>query len=75
MALLEKLANLNRTARIRPSRRLTPAPDGRSGSEPRAAARPREIIDTYRTGKDFAKAQQEADAAIKKWPDDRTDSH
>jgi tetratricopeptide (TPR) repeat protein len=30
-----------------------------------------QVIDTYRTGKEFAKAQQEADAAIKKWPDDR----
>ncbi len=30
-----------------------------------------QVIDTYRTGKEYAKAQQEADAAIKKWPDDR----
>jgi tetratricopeptide (TPR) repeat protein len=36
---------------------------------PRAAA---EIINAYRTGKEFAKAQQEADAAAKKWPEDRT---
>ena len=26
---------------------------------------------TYQLGKDFAKAEQEADAAVKKWPDDR----
>jgi len=36
---------------------------------PRASA---QIIDTYRSGKEFAKAQQESDAAGKKWPDDRT---
>jgi tetratricopeptide (TPR) repeat protein len=36
---------------------------------PRASA---EIINAYRTGKEFTKAQQEADAAAKKWPDDRT---
>jgi tetratricopeptide (TPR) repeat protein len=36
---------------------------------PRASA---QIIDTYRTGKEFAKAQQESDTAGKKWPDDRT---
>ena len=29
------------------------------------------IIDTLRLGKDFTKAQQEADAALKKYPDDR----
>jgi len=36
---------------------------------PRAAA---EIVNAYRTGKEFPKAQQEADAAAKKWPEDRT---
>jgi len=30
------------------------------------------IIDTYRIGKDLTKAQKEADAAIKRWPEDRT---
>lgn len=34
----------------------------------RAAA---EIISTYRVGHQYAKAQQEADADLKKWPDDR----
>ena len=29
------------------------------------------VIDAYRNGKEFAKAQQEADAAIKKWPEER----
>jgi len=35
---------------------------------PRSAA---EVIDTYRTGKEFNKAQQEAEAAAKKFPDDK----
>jgi tetratricopeptide (TPR) repeat protein len=35
---------------------------------PRSSA---QVIDAYRTGKEYTKAQQEADAAIKKWPDDR----
>lgn len=29
------------------------------------------IIDTYRLGKDLPKAQKEADAALKRWPEDR----
>lgn len=36
---------------------------------PRASA---QVIDTYRLAKDFTKAQEEADAAIKKYPEDRT---
>ena len=35
---------------------------------PRTSA---QVIDTYRAVKDFTKAQQEADAAVKKFPDDR----
>src|SRR5579884_3221670 len=35
---------------------------------PKAEAR---IIDTYRAAKEFAKAQQESDAALKKYPNDR----
>lgn len=31
-----------------------------------------QIIDTYRLGKDYSKAQQESDAATKKYPNDRT---
>jgi tetratricopeptide (TPR) repeat protein len=38
-------------------------------SAPRAAA---EIIDTYRVAKDFPKAEAEAEAASKKYPNDRT---
>ena len=30
-----------------------------------------QIIDTWRMGRDYAKATEEADAAVKKWPDDR----
>jgi tetratricopeptide (TPR) repeat protein len=30
------------------------------------------IVDTYRLGKDLPKAQKEADAAVKRWPEDRT---
>jgi tetratricopeptide (TPR) repeat protein len=36
---------------------------------PRSAA---QVIEAYRQAKQFAKAQQEADAAVKKFPDDRT---
>ena len=36
---------------------------------PRVAA---EIVETYRGGHDFAKAQKEADADLQKYPDDRT---
>ncbi len=31
-----------------------------------------QVIETYRIGKDYAKAQQESDAAAKKFPNDRT---
>lgn len=36
---------------------------------PRAEA---QVIDTYRQGKDYAKAQAASDAAVKKYPNDRT---
>ncbi len=42
---------------------------GNPDAEPRAQA---EIADTYRAAKEFPKAQQEADAALKKYPKDRT---
>lgn len=70
VALLERLAGLYRSVE-----QTDPAIDAyRQMAEvdptlgPRSAA---QIIDAYRSGKDFAKAQQEADAAAKKWPDDR----
>jgi tetratricopeptide (TPR) repeat protein len=39
-----------------------------SEQAPKIAAR---IVGTYQQGKDFAKAEQESEAALKKWPDDR----
>ncbi|MFN7925616.1 MAG: tetratricopeptide repeat protein [Bryobacteraceae bacterium] len=36
---------------------------------PRAAA---QIVDTHRQGRDFKKAEEEADSAFKKWPTDNT---
>lgn len=39
-----------------------------SDAAPRAAA---EVVDTYRAAKDYKNARSEADAAIKKWPDNR----
>jgi tetratricopeptide (TPR) repeat protein len=36
---------------------------------PRVSA---QVVDTYRIGKDYAKAQQESDAAVAKYPNDRT---
>lgn len=37
-----------------------------------AARADAQVIDTYRLAKDYTKAQQESDAAAKKYPDDRT---
>lgn len=37
-----------------------------------AARAEAQIIDTYRLAKDYAKAQQQSDAALKKFPNDRT---
>jgi len=70
VALLERLAGLYRSvdqtgAAIDAYRQIADV-DPALGS--RSAA---QIIDAYRAGKDFQKAQQEADAAVKKWPDDR----
>ena len=40
--------------------------------DPDAAAKSSaQIVETYRVGKEFAKAEQEADAAVKKYPSDR----
>jgi tetratricopeptide (TPR) repeat protein len=71
MALLEKLANLNRT--LDQTEPAVAALRQMADLDPNLAPRlTGEIIDTYRFGKDFPKAQEESDAAIKKWPDDRT---
>jgi tetratricopeptide (TPR) repeat protein len=70
VALLERLAGLYRSVdqtgpaidAYRQMADVDPALGSRSAAQ---------IIDAYRAGKDFQKAQQEADAAVKKWPDDR----
>ncbi len=36
-----------------------------------AAPMSAEIVETYRAGKEYQKAEQEAEAAVKKWPNDR----
>ena len=71
VALLERLAALHRSVD-----QTDPAVDAYrqiaeldSALGPRAAAR---IVDTFRTGREFTKAQQEADAAAKKYADDVT---
>jgi tetratricopeptide (TPR) repeat protein len=71
VGLLERLARLNRSidqvdAAVDAFRQMVDL-DPQLG--PRAEA---EIIDAYRAGKQFSKAEQEADAAIKKSPSDRT---
>jgi len=70
VALLERLATLYRM-----TDQTEPAADTfrdmaniSSDLAPRASA---EIIEVYRTAKQFQKAEQEADAAVKKWPTDR----
>ena len=71
VALLERLAGLYRSVD-----QTEPAIDAyRQIAEVDATMAPRsaaEVIETLRAGKEFAKAQQEADAAAKKWPEDRT---
>lgn len=69
--LLERLGQLYRS-----SEQYAPAVDAfRQMADldpdmgPRVAA---QIIDTYRQAKDYPKAEQEADAALKKYPNDRT---
>jgi tetratricopeptide (TPR) repeat protein len=70
MELLEQLAVMQRLAdQTQPAvdtYRQMAALD--SSKAPHASA---SIIDTYMGGKEFAKAQEEADAAIKKYPNDR----
>lgn len=71
VALLDRLAALYRSVdqtdpAVEAYRQMAEVDDSLA---PRAAA---QIIDTYRGGKEFAKAQQESDIAGKKWPDDRT---
>ncbi len=69
-ALLERLAGLYRS--MDQTDQAIDAYRQMSDVDPALAQRSSaQVIDTYRTGKEYAKAQQEADAAIKKWPDDR----
>jgi tetratricopeptide (TPR) repeat protein len=71
VALLDRLAGLYRTldqtdAAVDTYRQMAEV-------DPMLASRSEaEVIETYRIGKEFGKAQQEADAAVKKFPDDRT---
>jgi len=70
VALLERLANLYKSVdqtdpAVEAYRQMA---DVDSTLAPRVSA---EVIDTYRSGKEFPKAMQEADASAKKWPDDR----
>ncbi len=70
LALLQRLAELYRDGEqtdlaVEAFRQMADL-DADQGA--RAAA---EIVETYRTGHDFSKAQQEADADLKKFPDDR----
>jgi tetratricopeptide (TPR) repeat protein len=69
-ALLERLAGLYRS--MDQTDQAIDAYRQEADVDPMQAQRSSaKVIDAYRTGKEFAKAQQEADAAIKKWPDDR----
>jgi tetratricopeptide (TPR) repeat protein len=69
-ALLERLGFLYRSVEqysnavdvYRQIQELDPDSSGRAAAE---------IVETYRVAKDFVKAEAEADAALKKYPDDR----
>jgi tetratricopeptide (TPR) repeat protein len=67
--LLQRLASLyssgDQTAEAVEALRQIPELDPEMA--PRVSA---EVIDAYRLGKDFTKAEQEADSAVKKWPMD-----
>jgi tetratricopeptide (TPR) repeat protein len=68
--LLERLGYLYRQIEQYPQavEAFRQIPDLDPDAAPRASA---EIVETYRAAKDFPKAEAEADAAIKKYPDDR----
>jgi tetratricopeptide (TPR) repeat protein len=71
LELLEKLSNLYRT--LDQTEQAVTTLRQMSDLEPSLAPKlTGEIINAYRDGKDFSRAEQEADAAVKKWPDDRT---
>jgi len=68
--LLERLGYLYRTVEQYPQavEVFRQIPDLDADASSRASA---EIVETYRQAKDFPKAEAEADAAVKKYPDDR----
>ncbi|HEX4593161.1 MAG TPA: tetratricopeptide repeat protein, partial [Bryobacteraceae bacterium] len=68
--LLERLAYLYRQSEQYPQavEIFRQIPDLDPDAAPRASA---EIVETYQSAKDFAKAEAEADAAFKKYPNDR----
>jgi tetratricopeptide (TPR) repeat protein len=64
MAVMQRLADQTQPA-VDTYRQIATLDPARA---PHASA---SIIDTYMGGKEYAKAQDEADAAVKKWPNDR----
>ena len=70
MALLERLALMHRTLE-QPDESVAVYRQVIELDETTAPRITADIIDTYRGGKKFPEAQKEADAAIKKWPNDR----
>jgi tetratricopeptide (TPR) repeat protein len=69
MKLLFNLARLNRL--IDQTEAAVDAYRQAAILEPdKAATMSAEIVSTYQQGKEFAKAEQESDAALKKWPED-----
>jgi tetratricopeptide (TPR) repeat protein len=70
IVLLERMADMQRDADQTAGAvaTLRQIPDLDPDAAPRASA---EIIETYRLGKEFAKAEQESQAAERKWPNDR----
>ena len=72
VALLERLGFLYRTNEQYPEAVDTFRQIAQLDTAPETGARVEaEIIDTYRTSRDLAKASAESDAAAKKYPDDR----
>jgi len=70
MALLERMALMNRMLE-QPDEAVAAYRQVMDLDNQTSARITAEIIDTYRGGKKFSEAQREADAGIKKWPNDR----
>jgi tetratricopeptide (TPR) repeat protein len=71
VALLERLAELYRDAE-QTDLAVDAFRQTADLDSDRAVLAAAQIVETYRVGHEFTKAQQEADADLKKWPDDRT---